>query len=40
MDLEETEARNVFAGEGPQQFNGPTDRPTGSLFSLRAGSAC
>jgi hypothetical protein len=35
MNLEDTEARNDFAGEGQQEFNRPTDRPTDqpNLFS-------
>jgi hypothetical protein len=28
MDFEETEARNVCAGKGQQQFNRPTERMT------------
>jgi hypothetical protein len=28
MDLKETEAKNDCAGEGQQQFNRQTDRPT------------
>jgi hypothetical protein len=38
MDLEETAARNGCAGgEDQQQFNLPTDRPTGSSFVRNVG---
>jgi hypothetical protein len=33
MDLEETETRNDYAGEGQQQFNRPTDRVVVESYS-------
>jgi hypothetical protein len=39
VDLEETEANNDCTGEGQQQFNRPTDRPTRDPSS-EMGSYC